>query len=88
MTQPFSRFTDMLKVAPDMLQLQSFKSVAGFVNQYIQDERLRQVFSFHPLLIGGNPFQSTSVYAMIHKLEQAFGVWFAMGCTGALVQGS
>ncbi|MEP0873978.1 phytoene desaturase [Trichocoleus desertorum AS-A10] len=86
MTQPFSYFTDMLKVAPDMLQLQSFKSVAGFVNQYIQDERLRQVFSFHPLLIGGNPFQSTSVYAMIHKLEQAFGVWFAMGGTGALVQ--
>ncbi|HEY9610236.1 phytoene desaturase family protein, partial [Allocoleopsis sp.] len=87
MTKPFSHFTDMLRVAPDMLQLQSFKSVAGFVNQYIQDERLRQVFSFHPLLIGGNPFQSTSVYAMIHKLEQAFGVWFAMGGTGALVQG-
>ncbi|MBD2124623.1 phytoene desaturase [Trichocoleus sp. FACHB-262] len=87
MTQPFSHFTDMLKVAPDMLQLQSLKSVAGFVNQYIQDERLRQVFSFHPLLIGGNPFQSTSVYAMIHKLEQAFGVWFAMGGTGALVRG-
>lgn len=86
MTKPFSHITDMLKVAPDMLQLQSLKSVAGFVNQYIQDERLRQVFSFHPLLIGGNPFQSTSVYAMIHKLEQAFGVWFAMGGTGALVQ--
>ncbi|MBD1864482.1 MULTISPECIES: phytoene desaturase [Trichocoleus] len=86
MTQSFSHFSDMLKVAPDMLQLQSFKSVAGFVNQYIQDERLRQVFSFHPLLIGGNLFQSTSVYAMIHKLEQAFGVWFAMGGTGALVQ--
>jgi phytoene desaturase len=87
MTQSFSHLTDMLKVAPDMLQLQSFKSVAGFVNQYIQDERLRQIFSFHPLLIGGNPFQSTSVYAMIHKLEQAFGVWFAMGGTGALVRG-
>jgi phytoene desaturase len=74
-------------VAPDMVELQSFKSVAGFVNQYIKDERLRQVFSFHPLLIGGNPFQSTSIYAMIHKLEQAFGIWFAMGGTGALVDG-
>jgi phytoene desaturase len=87
MTKPFSSITDMLKVAPDMVELQSFKSVAGFVNQYIQDERLRQVFSFHPLLIGGNPFQSTSIYAMIHKLEQAFGIWFAMGGTGALVEG-
>lgn len=85
MTTPFLKFTDMLKVAPDMLQLQSYRSVAGFVNQYIRDERLRQVFSFHPLLIGGNPFQSTSIYAMIHKLEQAFGIWFAMGGTGALV---
>jgi phytoene desaturase len=87
MTQPFLSPLDMLKVAPDMVQLQSFNTVAGFVNQYIQDPRLRQVFSFHPLLIGGNPFQCTSIYAMIHKLEQAFGVWFAMGGTGALVQG-
>ena len=87
MTKPFSHLSDMLRVAPDMARLQSHKSVAGFVNQYIQDSRLRQVFSFHPLLIGGNPFQSTSVYAMIHKLEQAFGIWFAMGGTGALVRG-
>jgi len=86
MSQAFLSPLDMLKVAPDMVQLQSFNTVAGFVNQYIQDPRLRQVFSFHPLLIGGNPFQCTSIYAMIHKLEQAFGVWFAMGGTGALVQ--
>jgi phytoene desaturase len=86
MEQSFSRFTDMLNVAPDLIRLQTYKSVAGLVNQYIQDERLRQVFSFHPLLIGGNPFQSTAIYAMIHKLEQAFGIWFPMGGTGALVQ--
>ncbi|MEQ8962577.1 MAG: FAD-dependent oxidoreductase, partial [Coleofasciculus sp. C2-GNP5-27] len=53
MEQSFSRFTDMLNVAPDLIRLQTYKSVAGLVNQYIQDERLRQVFSFHPLLIGG-----------------------------------
>ncbi|MEO0826661.1 MAG: phytoene desaturase [Cyanobacteria bacterium J06635_15] len=87
MGQPFASLWDMVKVVPDMVQLQSLQTVAGFVNQYIQDERLRQVFSFHPLLIGGNPFQCTSIYAMIHKLEQAFGVWFALGGTGALVQG-
>ena len=68
------------------MRLRSHKSVAAFVNQYITDERLRQVFSFHPLLIGGNPFQSTSIYALIHKLEQEFGVWFVMGGTGALVR--
>jgi phytoene desaturase len=85
--QPFTHLTDMLKVVPDLVRLQAQKSVAGFVNQYIKDERLRQVFSFHPLLIGGNPFQSTSIYALIHTLEQRFGIWFAMGGTGALVRG-
>lgn len=86
MEQPFLSPIDMLKVAPDMVQLQSFQTVAGFVNQYIQEPRLRQVFSFHPLLIGGNPYQTTSIYAMIHQLEQAYGVWFAKGGTGALVK--
>jgi phytoene desaturase len=76
----------MLRVAPDLVRLQSHRSVAGFVNRYFRDERLRQVFSFHPLLVGGNPFQSTSIYALIHTLEQRWGVWFAMGGTGALVR--
>ena len=77
----------MLKVLPDLIALQSHRSVAALVNTYIKDERLRQVFSFHPLLVGGNPFQTTSIYALIHILEQRWGVWFAMGGTGALVDG-
>lgn len=85
MEQPFLSLFDMVKVAPDLIRLQTYKSVAAFVSQYLQDERLRRAFSFHPLLIGGNPFQSTSIYAMIHKLEQEFGIWFPMGGTGALV---
>jgi phytoene desaturase len=85
--QPFHRFARMLKVVPDLVKLQSHKSVATYVNQFIRDERLRQVFSFHPLLIGGNPFSSTSIYALIHHLEKKWGVWFALGGTGALVQG-
>jgi len=83
---PFDRITDMLKVLPDLVRLRAHRSVAAFVNEYIQDPRLRQVFSFHPLLVGGNPFQSTSIYALIHTLEQEWGVWFAMGGTGALVR--
>jgi phytoene desaturase len=83
--QPFTHFSDMVKVLPDLVRLQSQKSVAAFVNQYIKDERLRQVFSFHPLLIGGNPFQSTAIYALIHTLEQKFGIWYTRGGTGALV---
>ena len=85
--KPFHRFGEMIKAAPDLVRLQSHKSVAAYVNQYMKDERLRQVFSFHPLLIGGNPFSSTSIYALIHHLEKKWGVWFAMGGTGALVKG-
>jgi len=82
---PFDRLRDMLRVLPDLVRLRADRSVARFVNRYITDPRLRQVFSFHPLLVGGNPFQSTSIYALIHTLEQKWGVWFAMGGTGALV---
>jgi phytoene desaturase len=83
--QPFSHLSDMMRVLPDLVRLGSHRSVATHVNRFIKDDRLRQVFSFHPLLVGGNPFQTTSIYALIHKLEQEWGVWFAMGGMGALV---
>ncbi len=83
--QPFLHFTDMLKVAPDLIRLQSYKSVYQYVSQFVQDDFLRQIFSFHPLLVGGNPFDTTSIYAMIHYLEREWGVHYAIGGTGAIV---
>jgi phytoene desaturase len=85
--KPFLRFTDMLRIAPDLVRLGCYRTVAGFAEQYIQDPLLRRVFSFHPLLVGGNPFQTTSIYALIHHLEKHYGVHYAMGGTGALVCG-
>jgi phytoene desaturase len=35
--------------------------------------------------VGGNPFDTTSIYAMIHYLEREWGVHYAMGGTGAIV---
>lgn len=83
--KPFTHARDMLRVLPDLARLRSHRSVAQLVNRHVRDERLRQVLSFHPLLVGGNPFQTSSLYALIHTLEQRWGVWFAMGGTGALV---
>lgn len=83
--KPFLHFTDMLKVAPDLIKMQSYLSVYRYVSQFIQDDFLRRCFSFHPLLIGGNPFDAPSIYAMIHYLEREWGVHYAMGGTGALV---
>ncbi|CAN5834142.1 phytoene desaturase [soil metagenome] len=84
--KPFSSVWDMIKVVPEMVKLRSDRSVYKFASKYFKNEKLREAFSFHPLLIGGNPFKATSIYAMIHELEQKFGVWFAMGGTGALVK--
>lgn len=85
--QPFNTIASMIKVVPQMVKLRSDRSVYKFASRYFKNEKLREAFSFHPLLIGGNPFTATSIYAMIHELEQKFGVWFAMGGTGALVKG-
>ncbi len=75
----------MLRVAPDLVRLQSYRSVYGYVSSFIQDEFLRRCFSFHPLLVGGNPFQTSSIYALIHYLEREWGVHYAVGGTGSLV---
>ncbi len=84
---PFGRFADMLKIAPHMARLGSHRSVFGMVSRHIKDPRLRVVFSFHPLLIGGNPLSVTSIYSLICHLEKRWGVHFAMGGTNRLVSG-
>lgn len=84
---PFDSAWDMVKVLPDMMRLGSYRTVYGMVASYIKDERLRQVFTFQPLLVGGNPFNTTSIYLLIHWLERKWGVWFPRGGTYAVVQG-
>jgi len=82
---PFLKFTDMIKVAPDLIKLKSHKSVYKYVSGFIKNEFLRQCFSFHPLLVGGNPFHTTSIYALIHYLEREWGIHYVMGGTGKMV---
>ena len=83
--KPFLRIADMLRIAPDLARLGSHRTVYRFVSRYIKDPMLRRVFSFHPLLVGGNPFQTTSIYALIHYLERQWGVHYAMGGTGSVI---
>jgi phytoene desaturase len=84
---PFGRAADMAQIVPAMVALESHRTVYGLASKYIKDPRLRVVFSFHPLLVGGNPFSTTSIYALIAFLERKWGVWYAMGGTGAMVRG-
>jgi phytoene desaturase len=84
---PFLNFQSMIRVAPRLMKLQAYRSVYSMVSRFIQDEQLRQAFSFHPLLVGGSPFRTSSIYTLIHALEREWGVWFARGGTGALISG-
>lgn len=84
---PFGAFTDMLRIAPDLVRLKCYRSVHAMVSSTIKDPRLRVALSFHPLLIGGNPFSASAIYCLISFLERRWGVHFAMGGTGQLVRG-
>ena len=85
--QPFDDWRMMARVAPDLLRLGGLRSVYGAVARDIRDPRLRTVFSYHPLLIGGNPFTASAVYCLIASLERRWGVHYAMGGTGRLIAG-
>jgi phytoene desaturase len=84
---PFGSALDMVRIVPAMIGLQSYRTVYGLVSKYVRDERIRQVLSFHPLLVGGNPLSTTSIYTLIAYLERQWGVHFPIGGTGALVHG-
>jgi phytoene desaturase len=83
--KPFHQFTRMLLSIPHLIRLKSYRTVWQLVAKYIRDPRLRQAFSIQPLLVGGNPFDTTSIYNLIHYLERQWGVSFPMGGTGAIV---
>jgi len=83
---PFLNWGSVIKVAPQLIRLKAYRSVYGMVAKYIRDPHLRQLFSFHSLLVGGNPFTTTSVYTLIHCLERKWGVYFPKGGTGALIK--
>ena len=85
--EAFLDFKSMLKAAPSLMKYEAFRSVYAIVARYIEDDQLRQAFSFHSLLVGGDPFKTSSVYALIHALEKKWGVWFPRGGTHALIRG-
>jgi len=82
---PFPDFMSLLKAAPVLAKHQGWRSVYSLVSSFFRHEKLREAFSFHTLLLGGNPMTASALHAMIHKLEQESGVWWAKGGTNRLV---
>ena len=83
---PFDRLTTMLRQIPRLIGLRNYETVWGMVSRHLSHPKLRQAFSIQPLLVGGNPFDTTSIYGLIHYLERAHGVHFPIGGTGAITR--
>ena len=84
---PFTKPFFMMKQIPSLLKLKSYKSVYSLVSSYIKHEKLRRILSMHPLLVGGNPFTTTSIYGLILYLEKKWGIHYSMGGTGNIIKG-
>ena len=84
---PFDKPLVMMKQLPTLLKLKSYKSVYSLVSSYIKNEKLRRMLSMHPLLVGGNPFTTTSIYGLILYLEKKWGIHYSMGGTGNIING-
>ena len=84
---PFDKPFVMIKQLPALLKLKSYKSVYSLVSTYIKNEKLRRMLSMHPLLVGGNPFTTTSIYGLILYLEKKWGIHYSMGGTGNIING-
>jgi len=84
--QPFHSLLTMLRQVPALIRLKCYRTVWQLVSHHLKHDHLRRAFSIQPLLVGGNPFETTSIYSLIHYLERKWGVYFAKGGTGAIVR--
>ncbi|MFQ6754647.1 phytoene desaturase [Cereibacter sphaeroides] len=75
---------DLIKVLPTFGMMRADRSVYQHAALRVKDERLRMALSFHPLFIGGDPFNVTSMYILVSQLEKEFGVHYAIGGVAAI----
>ncbi len=83
----YDKISDLILASPRLFQMRGWRSIYKMVAGHFKHPKLRVVMSFHPLLIGGNPFSVTCIYSLINTLERRYGVHWAMGGTGMLIKG-
>ncbi len=83
--KPFLHFRDMMKIMPDMFKTGTYLPMYHYAARYVKNDFMRRVCSFHPLLVGGNPFDTPSIFGLIIQFEKEWGVHYARGGTGAIV---
>lgn len=82
--RPMNKIWDLLKEIPGFIRLRADRSVYAHVSTRVKDPKLRMALSFHPLFIGGDPRNVTSMYILVSHLEKAFGVHYVKGGVQAL----
>jgi phytoene desaturase len=81
----FPTFSSFAKIFPHVITSGTWRSMYGYAAQFVKDDFIRKVCSFHPLLVGGNPFDTPSIYGLIIQFEKEWGIHYAMGGTGAII---
>ena len=82
--RPMNKIWDLLKEIPGFIRLRADRSVYSHVSTRVKDPKFRMALSFHPLFIGGDPRNVTSMYILVSHLEKAFGVHYVKGGVQAL----
>ncbi len=83
---PFLRARDFAALLPNMTRLDAIRFMGSFVGKYFDDPRLRQVFGFHSLFIGGDPDRVPAIYSALAYLQLADGGWYTEGGVYSLVE--
>ncbi len=82
----FSSLWSFLRIFPHVIKTGTWRSMYAYAAQFIRNDFIRKVASFHPLLVGGNPFDTPSIYGLIIQFEKEWGIHYCIGGTGAIVK--
>jgi phytoene desaturase len=82
----FNTLWGFLKIFPFVIKSGTWRSMYGYAAKYIRNDFVKKVASFHPLLVGGNPFDTPSIYGLIIQFEKEWGIHYCIGGTGAIVK--
>ncbi|AGI27206.1 Phytoene dehydrogenase [Candidatus Portiera aleyrodidarum] len=81
----FNTIYHLIKCIPTFIKLKCYHSYFYLINHFIKNNKLKQIFSIYPLLIGGNPYKVSCLYSLILYLERKWGIHFPQGGIGYLI---
>lgn len=62
-----------------VLQHHMLENLSKRMERYVQDPKLRMLFTFQTMYLGLSPFDAPWVYAVLTYMEYGEGIWYPMG---------